>query len=365
MEVLIKSIKLVDFDEKPLNYTREIASGACTHFIFRNSDNRLSVVTAASLAGKPLSRLFIDLAPKEISEFVIENMTTDLPLSEKPVLVCDSSGSIVGILPSKNSRSAKEYRDTLQIQEHYERLFSAFRHEIGNICNGLSGVLELDKAQFDNPQIKEMQTKILRLANEKLCEFTEFYLGKGGQKGQTSPGSAVAVEKILQDAVLLSTSDALRKNITIHTEHHHPEATLLKLPSLFALQVFLNLLQNAIRYTQKGNTIGVSTQRVALDETYYLLVSISDTGTGIPEHEMDRIFDEGFRGKFTNETKGQGVGLALVKNLVTKLSASIEVFSPPRYFPIAEGVGTEFCIYFPLKESGQKTGEALVKAGET
>lgn len=352
MQTLIKSVKLVDFDEKPFDYTREIASGACTHFIIRNPDNKLSVVTAASLAGKPLSRIFIDLAPKEISEFVIDNMAADLPLSEKPVLVRDSSGSIVGILPSKNSHSAKEYGDKHQIQEHYERLFSAFRHEIGNICNGLSGVLELDKAQLENPQIKEMQSQILRLANEKLSEFTEFYLGGGRQKGQTSAGSTVAVEKIIQDAVLLSTADALHKKITINTVHHHPQAMLLKLPSLFTLQVFLNLLQNAIRYTQQGNKIGVFTKRVTLDAAHYLLVSISDTGGGIPEHEIGRVFDEGFRGEFSTGTKGQGVGLALVKNLVAKLSGSIEVFSPPRHFPIAEGVGTEFCVYFPLKETG-------------
>lgn len=147
---------------------------------------------------------------------------------------------------------------------------------------------------------------------------------------------------------MLSTGEALKKNIEILPYRESQSAAGIKLPSVFGLQILLNLLQNAIRYSASGTSVGVFTTEAMHHDAPHLLVSVSDAGRGIPAADLTRLFDEGFRGQNTAEIPGQGVGLALVQSLVLKLGADIEVFSPPRYYPVAEGRGTEFCLFFPM-----------------
>ena len=103
-------------------------------------------------------------------------------------------------------------------------------------------------------------------------------------------------------------------------------------------QIVLNLISNAFKFTFDGE-IAISVAR--LDDRMALVVR--DTGTGIPGHELPRIFDrfhrvEGARGR-TQE--GTGIGLALVQELVKLHGGSIDVTS-------AEGTGTTFTITIPI-----------------
>jgi signal transduction histidine kinase len=79
-------------------------------------------------------------------------------------------------------------------------------------------------------------------------------------------------------------------------------------------QVLANLLSNAMRYTPAGGTVTVRAERRASD----LLVSISNTGDGIPEAELDRVFERFYRVEKSRDRAhgGAGIGLAIVKQLV-------------------------------------------------
>jgi signal transduction histidine kinase len=104
-------------------------------------------------------------------------------------------------------------------------------------------------------------------------------------------------------------------------------------------RVVLNLVSNAFKYTLEGG-IGI-TVRLADDETAELLVS--DTGVGIPEVELPRIFDRFHRiaGQRARTTEGSGIGLALVNELVHLHGGTIEVRS-------RLGVGTTARVTLPL-----------------
>lgn len=103
-------------------------------------------------------------------------------------------------------------------------------------------------------------------------------------------------------------------------------------------QILLNLLSNAIRYTDQGGTIKIKTQW--LNEE--LKITVSDTGIGIKTHELERIFERFYRvnkGR-SRQSGGTGLGLAIVKELSDLLGATIQVDSQL-------GQGSDFTITLP------------------
>lgn len=113
-------------------------------------------------------------------------------------------------------------------------------------------------------------------------------------------------------------------------------------------QVLSNLLTNSAKYTPRGGKISVSARRVAREAQ----ISITDTGLGIPEKELPRIFDM-FRQldrKTERNTGGLGIGLALVKGLVEMHGGSVAVAS-------IEGQGSTFTVSFPVIEGNLKADE--------
>ncbi|MEX2529020.1 MAG: two-component regulator propeller domain-containing protein [Gemmatimonadota bacterium] len=104
-------------------------------------------------------------------------------------------------------------------------------------------------------------------------------------------------------------------------------------------KILANLLSNALKFTSPGGGVAV---RLAADETT-ARVTVTDTGPGIPSHELARIFDRFYRGEQPSEeaTPGTGIGLALVRELVHLHGGSVDVESAP-------GAGSQFTVTLPL-----------------
>lgn len=103
-------------------------------------------------------------------------------------------------------------------------------------------------------------------------------------------------------------------------------------------RIMLNLLSNAIKYTKSGGTIKVDIKN--LDTK--VMISVQDTGIGIPNDKLDVIFER-FRQAdelLTRRAEGSGIGLSLVKSLVVAHGGTISVNS-------TQGVGSEFVILLP------------------
>ncbi|MDU2243751.1 MAG: HAMP domain-containing sensor histidine kinase, partial [Paenibacillus sp.] len=103
------------------------------------------------------------------------------------------------------------------------------------------------------------------------------------------------------------------------------------------IQVFVNLLNNAYKYTSEG-----SIDIRIIETADHVNVSISDTGTGIASDELPHIFERFYRGdKSRNRrTGGAGIGLAIVKAIVEAHGGSIDVESKINQ-------GTRFTLHFP------------------
>ena len=99
-------------------------------------------------------------------------------------------------------------------------------------------------------------------------------------------------------------------------------------------QVFINIIDNALKYTREKGVVNVSAKEV----DNFINIEISDNGVGIPKSELPKVKDKFYRGKFSKN--GSGIGLALANELVLLHSGRIEIKSE-------ENVGTVVNVYLP------------------
>jgi two-component system OmpR family sensor kinase len=116
-------------------------------------------------------------------------------------------------------------------------------------------------------------------------------------------------------------------------------------------QVFSNLLSNAIKYSPDGGVIAVDAA-LATDE---VVVTVADHGIGIPESDLDRLFERYHRGSNVSGIVGTGVGLYLVKMVVDMHGGAVTVDSK-------EGDGARFAIRLPLKPVAAADSTAVAEA---
>jgi len=103
--------------------------------------------------------------------------------------------------------------------------------------------------------------------------------------------------------------------------------------------VWINLIGNAIKFTEDGGRIAVRLQ--LLENQSQAQVTITDTGCGMSEQELLRIFDKFYQAESSHKSEGNGLGLALVNTIIAKHNGDIAVESVP-------GQGTSFTVILPL-----------------
>ena len=138
------------------------------------------------------------------------------------------------------------------------------------------------------------------------------------------------IEDIQQSLVELFEDEAKRKNITynfrMNVEHGHVLTDITKVE-----EIFVNILSNAIKYTPDGGSVIVNVDELPCDEPDYMIVRtrVSDTGIGMSEEYLTKIFEAFTREQNTTKSKiaGTGLGMSIVKKYVDLLGGTIEVES--------------------------------------
>jgi signal transduction histidine kinase len=136
---------------------------------------------------------------------------------------------------------------------------------------------------------------------------------------------------------------ARKKGITLHD--HCQDMKPVQADPKGILEIFNNLITNAINYSPDGGQVVVSAQ--GLGE--YLEIKVRDTGVGISPEELPKVFDKFYRVKHpkTRQVMGTGLGLAIVKGVVEAHHGTIDVESLPEK-------GTTFRILLPVIKQGGK-----------
>jgi PAS domain S-box-containing protein len=157
----------------------------------------------------------------------------------------------------------------------------------------------------------------------------------------------VALHEVLKEAATALRADFKEKNIrlelTLQAENDWVDADRVRL-----LQVFLNLLRNAIKFTPTGGAVVVTTRR---EESEKLEVAVTDNGIGMTAQELDRVFGAFEQGDHaasggSHRFGGLGLGLAIARKLVELHDGSIQALSAGR------NEGASFVVRLPLTAEG-------------
>lgn len=231
---------------------------------------------------------------------------------------------------------------TLKKMEHLKSDFvSMVAHEIKGPINS---VLMQIKVFLDGlaGDVTEKQVEILTRISERLKALSALSvelldLAKIESGLITMEKEKLDTADLLKEIVAFHQGRALLKKIELTLDVPQGLSPLLANKGNME-EVFSNLISNAIKYTPEEGEVTVS----AKTENGYVCVSVSDTGFGIPEKDMGRIFERFFRvkNKNTRFISGTGLGLSIVKSIVEAHNGMISVESK-----LDEG--STFKVYIP------------------
>ncbi|GBE01339.1 sensor protein ZraS [bacterium BMS3Bbin06] len=207
---------------------------------------------------------------------------------------------------------------------------AAIAHEIKNPLAGISGAIQVISEDFkgDDPR-KEIVGEILNEI-ERLDKAVRNLLSFA--KPINPKKEVVNLKNLLEKTVNLISPQAERQNVKIKFQNNLTTETGTIDPEQIQ-QVILNIILNALHSMPGGGTLTVAVK----DAPGAVEIDISDTGEGIPQEELKKIF----KPFFTTRHTGTGLGLAISWNIVEAHGGRIDVSSTP-------GIGSSFTIYLPV-----------------
>ena len=245
-------------------------------------------------------------------------------------------------------------RENLSIAEREDSSFDSLvyllgtiAHEIKNPLGGIKGAAQLLKGKLlkgnaralaDTDSADEYINLIIR-ETDRLNTVLQNYLTMSRRPALQE----INIHEILEKAI--SIMDVLLKNVNINLHRVYDPS----LPRVIGdggklLQVFLNVIKNGVEAMPRGGSLSIATKPSAEYVVQHgqikrwAVVSIRDTGRGIPKHEMQKIFLP----FYTRKKKGTGLGLALSKKIIKDHNGFVRVERPD------SGKGTVFHIYIPF-----------------
>jgi signal transduction histidine kinase len=216
-------------------------------------------------------------------------------------------------------------------------LITAVSHDLRTPLAGLRAMVEaIQDGVVDDPETVRSYTWAMKASVDALVDLIDdlFELVKIDAGSLRASNERARLDEVVASALALCRPQAIEKGLVVTTDLNGADAQLISPRITRALQ---NLVQNAIRHTPADGTVRVE----ARDTTGSLELIVEDTGEGIPESAVDRIFEPFWRGDPSRADPGSGLGLTLAQRIVRALDGEIEVRSSP-------AAGSRFAIRLPL-----------------
>jgi signal transduction histidine kinase len=189
---------------------------------------------------------------------------------------------------------------TPEEQQHFLEIVDRNCHRLNSLVDDILAAARIDSGRFS---LERTTVDVAQLAEERVESI----------RGTAEPKD-VEVRLTTEDALPPVYADPMRLG-----------------------QLFDNLLSNAVKFTPAGGVVHVTLS--ARDETFH--IEVADTGVGIPEEELDKLFDRFFRASTAATVQGTGLGLSITKTIVEAHGGSISVSSEV-------GAGTTFAVDLPV-----------------
>ncbi|HSC35728.1 MAG TPA: ATP-binding protein [Thermodesulfobacteriota bacterium] len=219
-------------------------------------------------------------------------------------------------------------------------------HELRTPLTAIKGYTEtLEEEAYESPEDQKHFVRIIKRHTDRLINLVSDLLVLSEVESRDSlskENPASDFEEINMNELIKSSLDALRskaqeKGIDV-SFRADTDVCRLKANRFLLEQMFINLIDNAVKYTPENGKVEIRASR----ENSHILTEISDNGIGIPKEHIPRIFERFYRVDKTRSRNlgGTGLGLSIVKHIVIMHGGRIEVHSE-------EGKGSKFSITLP------------------
>jgi two-component system phosphate regulon sensor histidine kinase PhoR len=238
----------------------------------------------------------------------------------------------------------------VQRLEHVRRDFVAnVSHELKTPVASIKGFVEtlLDGAADDPADNRRFLGIIARQA-DRLAAIIEDLLALSRIEQREGAGNLPVEPTLVADVFAAATADcdARAADRSIRLETDCPDSLQADLNAPLLEQAVINLIDNAIKYSDPGRTVRLSAESLTGAGAADLVIRVQDQGCGIDAEHLPRLFERFYRVDKARSRKlgGTGLGLSIVKHIVQAHGGRIDVESVP-------GVGTTFTIRVPLRKA--------------
>jgi signal transduction histidine kinase/ActR/RegA family two-component response regulator len=236
-------------------------------------------------------------------------------------------------------------------------LAGGIAHDLNNILSPLSISTFLLRSKVSDPSAQETldtMEEVIERGGQLVKQVLSFARGMEGDRVRGD------IKHVLRDVIGI-LKETLPKSIEIKYAVAEPVGAALVNPTQLS-QVLMNLCVNARDAMPQGGALEINVESARLDECYaqlaadvkpakpgqYVMISVRDTGVGIPPQIIDKIFDPFFTTK--EQGKGTGLGLSTSLGIVRSHGGFINVYSEP-------GAGALFKVYMPALDDGAEATE--------
>lgn len=229
-------------------------------------------------------------------------------------------------------------------QTESARLLAGFSHELRTPLQSILGLSTLGQLR---PGEAERCLREIGTAGAHLLELA----GDGIEAGRLAEGGALTkapfnLARLVDESRTMVAAQILRKGLVYRQETDYAGETQVCGDVQRLRQILVNLLGNAVKYTPEGGTVRLIVHRQADDGRTEFIVE--DTGVGMDEKTLARVFEPYARAKDTAE-EGAGLGLCVAQRLAKRMGGELEASSTP-------GKGSRFVLRVPLAADDGQAG---------
>lgn len=211
-------------------------------------------------------------------------------------------------------------------------------HELKNPLTAILGFLEILNNEEINESERKKYLQIVYRNVKRLIDLVENLLFLSSiEGGNYISKTSISIKDLINETVELYKNKITEKNIDLIVDISN-DLPFIQANEFQLKQVFINLLDNAIKYSSNNDKIIIK----VYNERDYVRIDFCDTGVGIPSNEKDRVFERFYKVDKSREknSNGAGLGLSIVNNILESMNGKIEVQSEL-------GKGSTFSVFIP------------------
>lgn len=275
-------------------------------------------------------------------------LSNKVPLRNKQNEIVGMVGISVDITDRK--KVEKELQDAITLAETANNAKSEFlrnmEHQLRTPFSGIYSLVQILAEEETNHEKKELLEITYNSAKEFLDLLNDIIDFSRFQAESTAVlAKKFDLRRLIENAMTMQQAAAITKGLELIYDYHDDLPTVFISDPNRLRRIVLNLLSNAIRFTDKGHvSICVKLAKNIDEKQVIVQLIVTDTGIGISEEKQSFIYEKFYRAHPANQNTylGAGLGLYIVKQLMEDLEGEIDLIS-------ALNKGTSFICTLPLK----------------